>query len=277
MDVTMITFSQTGNTRKVAEAMSTALSRAGHSVHHVSLENAVPEDGVRGDLLGVGAPCFSSQAPTPVKKFLQTLPPLNGRQAFVFATSGGAPGRTLYDMTCLLKEKGADVVGGFLARGELYYPAPCLVGRFPGRPDADDLERARLFAVSLAEHVSAGATGPFAGSRPDALKPGKGLYDFVALTSGDSLMRLLMPEPKHDQAKCDQCEWCAGECPTDNITMHPYPFLGVQCIRCYRCSTGCPQEAYEVDWRFGNIAVWSLYNTLFERWFGDLEPGEPMY
>ncbi len=27
----------------------------------------------------------------------------------------------------------------------------------------------------------------------------------------------------------------------------------------------------------GNLAVLSLHNTAFERWFGDLEPGEQIY
>ena len=63
----------------------------------------------------------------------------------------------------------------------------------------------------------------------------------------------------------------------DNIGLEPYPVLDNQCIRCYRCLTGCPQEAFAADWRFGNLATWSLYNTAFERWFGDLEPGERIY
>ena len=95
-------------------------------------------------------------------------------KAFVFATSGEAPGRTLYDMTHRLRGKGADVVAGFLARGELFYTAPCLVGRFAGRPDEKDLEKAREFAFSLGEHVSAAREGPLPGSRSDALKPGWG-------------------------------------------------------------------------------------------------------
>jgi hypothetical protein len=40
----------------------------------------------------------------------------------------------LYDMTRLLRAKGANVVGGFLARGEVYHPGPSLVGAFPVVP-----------------------------------------------------------------------------------------------------------------------------------------------
>jgi flavodoxin/NAD-dependent dihydropyrimidine dehydrogenase PreA subunit len=277
MEVTMIYFSQTGNTHKVAEAMAEAFRGAGHAVRPLSLEIATPSDAASGDLLGVGSPCFSSQAPTPVKAFLRGLPALNGRRAFVFATAGGAPGRVLYDLSHLLQDKGAEVVGGFLARGELHHPAPCMVGRMPHRPNAEELAQARSFAAAVAEHVAAGRSGPVAGSRPDAFKLKVGFYELVGLLSTDGFLRLVLPEPKLDATRCDGCQWCVSACPMDNIRLQPTPVLGAQCIRCYRCLTGCPQEAYEADWRLGNLATLALYNTVFERWFGDLAPGESIY
>jgi flavodoxin/NAD-dependent dihydropyrimidine dehydrogenase PreA subunit len=277
MNVTLIYFSQTGSTRRIAETMAEEFRGAGHSTRLVSLKKASSQDAVTGDLLGIGTPCFSSQAPTPVKSFLQNLPTLDKKRAFVFATSGGAPGRVLYDLTRLLQSKGVDVVGGFLTRGELHHPAPCLRGRMPNRPNAEDFAEARRFATAVIEHVSASRPGPVAESRPDALKPRGGFYDLVALISTDGFLRLMLPEPKPDIARCNQCKWCVYECPMHNITLQPYPILGDQCIRCYRCLTGCPQQAFDANWRLGNLAVWAFYNTTFERWFGDLKPGEHIY
>lgn len=277
MNVTLIFFSQTGNTRKVAEAMAEAFRGAGHTARTIPLQDASPEDAAAGDLLGIGTPCFSSQAPTPVKAFLRTLPALEKRRAFVFATSGGAPGRVLYDLARLLGTKGADVAGGFLTHGELSHPAPCLIGRLPNRPDEKDLAEARRFAAAVAEHVAAGQPGLVQDGRPDALKPGKGYYDFAAKLSTDAMLRLLMPEPKINSAQCNECGWCVQECPVDNIALEPHAVLGGQCIRCYRCLNGCPQEAFSANWLFGNVATWSFYNTRFERWFGDLQPGERIY
>jgi flavodoxin/NAD-dependent dihydropyrimidine dehydrogenase PreA subunit len=277
MDVTMVCFSQTGNTRKVADAMAEAFREAGHNARTIPLRDATPEDAATGDLLGVGTPCLSSQAPTPVKDFLRNLPTLDNRLAFVFATAGGAPGRVLYDLTSLVEDRGAKVVGGFLARGELHHPAPCLAGRMANRPDEQDLARARRFAEAVAEHAAADRPGPVSGSRPDALKPRRGFYELVAKLSTDGFLRLVLPEPKLDETECSQCGWCVEACPVDNIVAEPYPVLGGQCIRCYRCLTGCPREAFAANWTFGNLATWSLYNTAFERWFGDLEPGEHIY
>lgn len=277
MDTTLIYFSQTGNTRRIAEAMAEVFREAGHNTRLVSLKKASPQDVVGADLLGIGTPCFSSQAPTPIKAFLQNLPPLDNKRAFVFATSGGAPGRVLYDLTRLLQSKGADIVGGFLARGKLHHPAPCLRGRMPNRPNAEDFAQARRFATAVIEHVSAGRPGLVAESRPDALKPRWGFYDLVASISTDGFLRLMLPEPKLDPTRCNQCKWCVYECPMHNITLQPYPSLGDQCIRCYRCLTGCPQQAFDANWRLGNLAILAFYNTTFERWFGDLKPGEHIY
>ncbi len=277
MNVVLVYFSQTGNTRRVAEKMAEVFREAGHVTRTVSLKKASPQDVLAGDLLGIGTPCFSSQAPTPVKAFLQNLPPLDNKRAFVFATSGGAPGRVLYDLTRLLQSKGADIVGGFLTRGELHHPAPCLHGRMPNRPNAEDFAQARRFATAVIEQVAAGRPGPVAESRPDTFKPRGRFYDFVGLISTDGFLRLMLPKPKLDPTRCNQCKWCVYECPMQNITLQPYPSLGDECIRCYRCLTGCPQQAFGANWWLGNLATLAFYNTVFERWFGDLEPGEHIY
>ncbi len=277
MKIALIYFSQTGNTRRIGEAMAQVFREAGHVTRIVSLKKATPEDAITSDLIGIGTPCFSSQAPTPIKAFLHNLPILDKKPAFVFATSGGAPGRVLYDLTRLLQNKGANVIGGFLARGECHHPAPCLHGRMPDRPNADDFAQAQRFATAVIEHVSAGRSGSVVESRSDAFQPRGGFYDLVALISTDSFLRLMLPEPKADLTRCTQCEWCVHECPMHNITLQPYPVLGDRCIRCYRCLTGCPQQAFEANWRLGNLAILAFYNTTFERWFGDLKPGESIY
>ncbi|MDJ0876729.1 MAG: flavodoxin domain-containing protein [Desulfobacterales bacterium] len=178
MQVKFITFSQTGNTRKVAKAMADALRGLGHEVHSVSFKKVGRNDFRGVDLVGLGAPCFESQAPTPMRQFLASLPSLVHTRAFVFATSGGAPGRVLQDLALPLKKKGAHVLGGFLCRGTCYHPVPCLEGRFPDRPNAGDLEKARRFARSVATLAAAGEMTSLPDeNRVDLLRPGWSLYN----------------------------------------------------------------------------------------------------
>ncbi len=277
MKITIIFFSQTGNTRKVADAMSGRFLAAGHSVRVLPMKEATPDDATECDLLGFGSPCFTSQAPVPVKAFLKSLPSLKGRRAFVFVTSGAAPGRTMYDLGSALQKKGADVAGGILVHSECFFPAPCLVGRMAGRPDDDDLARVRKFADAMAEHVSAGRPGFAPGSRDDILKIRGGFYDYVALLNRPGFLRLTLPKPVVMAGRCNGCGWCVRECPAGNITMQEYPVIGHGCIRCYHCLNGCPQQAFSARWTFSNLVVKSLYNTVFIKLFGDLEPGEKIY
>jgi flavodoxin/NAD-dependent dihydropyrimidine dehydrogenase PreA subunit len=277
MEVNFIYFSQTGNTRQVARVMADSFREGGHAARMMSLHEANPEDAVWGDLLGVGTPTFSSKAPQPVMRFLDALPPLKGKKAFVYATCGGAPGRVLFDMANSLRKKGACVIGGFLTLGEVHHPAPSLYGRFPGRPDEEDFSRARRFAKSVAESASGKCANP--GHEPNSkyLVRGWRFYELLGLIISERTIRAFMPEPKVDLPKCDRCGWCLEECPMDNIVLKPYPVLGKSCIRCYRCYTGCPQKAFTADWRLANIYVGSLYNTAFIQWFGDVKPGGRIY
>jgi len=277
LKITFVTFSQTGNTRKVAQAMADTFREESYSIRIVALKNASPDDVRDCDLLGVGTPCFNSQAPTPVRDFLKALPEIKNRPCFVFATSGGAPGKVLYDITSILQSKGANVVGGIIIRAECLHPVPCLYGRFPGRPNSDDLKQAKNFAKAVADHVSQGHSEPLSESRPDTFKIKWGFYDFVAYILSDPFTRFSMPKPKLDPNLCTQCQLCAQECPTNNIFMAPYAVLGDKCIRCYRCLTICPEKAFKVKWFVSNIAVWSFYNTTFERLFGDVKRGEKIY
>ena len=275
MKITIACFSQTGNTFQVAETMSQTFIEAGHNVELLPLMSVHPHATISGEILGIGTPCFSSRAPTPVRNFLANLPYINQRRAFVFASCGGAPGRVLYDLANGLQKRGANVIGGFLTLGEVHHPAPAVHGRFPGRPHRDDLKKAagfasRVLAHAMHEGIDAPATG-----RQEVTKPGWGFYDLVASASGDLSKRLLLPRPEADIEACDGCQHCVMECPQGNITMHPYPRIGGACIRCYRCVNFCPQKAIHANWSVRNWIVKLLYNQTFIHRFGYIDTADP--
>ena len=277
MNIAVVYFSQTGQTLKVAEAMAAGLREKKHNVKVLAMQKLKPADIKNCDLLGVGSPCFESQAPAAVLTWLMSWPSLNGKPAFVFATAGGAPGRVLYDLTRTLRGKGAKVIGGFMGRGMVHHPAPCLTGRLPNRPNQEDLAQARTFALAVDRHLQSGNTGTMPESRPDALKPTWGFFQLIGLIAKPFLLRILLPKPKLDESQCNQCKICVKECPVKSITLKPYPVLDGHCIRCYHCQNVCPQKALNESWWYGNLVILSLYNTIFARLFGDLKPGESIY
>lgn len=277
MNIALVYFSQTGQTLKVAEAMADGFREKKHTVNVLAIRKVKPEDIVKFDLLGIGSPCFESQAPAVVLTWLRAWPALHGKKALVFATAGGAPGRVLYDLTQALQNKGARVIGGYLGHGRVHHPAPCLTGRLPTRPDSEDLSQARNFALAVERHLQAGHEGFMPESRPDALKRTWGFYQLVGLIAKPFLLRMVLPKPKLDESRCNQCQVCARECPAKSITLTPYPVFDGHCIRCYHCQNVCPQKALNESWWYGNLIIWSLYNTTFARLFGDLKPGERIY
>jgi len=115
------------------------------------------------------------------------------------------------------------------------------------------------------------------GSRADVFHHGFGFYQIVGSLISDTMLRILMPKPKADHGKCTECGWCIEECPTKSMSLTPKPEVSSTCYRCYRCMTGCPEEALSVKWGISNFAVWTLYNQTFEKWFGDVEKGEKLY
>lgn len=277
MNIAVVYFSQTGQTLKVAEAMADGLREKKHTVKVLAIQKVKPADIKRCDALGVGSPCFESQAPAAILTWLAAWPALNGKPAFVFATAGGAPGRVLYDLTCALRNRGARVIGGYMGCGMVHHPAPCLTGRLPNRPDSDDLLQARNFALAVERHLQSGNAGAMPESRPDALKFTWGFFQLIGLIVKPFLLRIVLPKPKLDKSRCNQCKVCARECPAKSITLTPYPVLDGHCIRCYNCQNVCPQKALNESWWYGNLVIWSLYNTTFARLFGDVKPGERLY
>ena len=277
MNIALIHFSQTGQTRKVAEAMADGLREKKHTVKILAIRDVKPSDIKNYDLLGVGSPCFESQAPAPVLTWLRAWPALHGKPVFVFSTSGGAPGRVLYDLTRTLRGKGARVIGGFMGRGMVHHPAPCLIGRLPNRPHQEDLAQARTFALAVDRHLQSGNAGTMPDSRPDALKPTWGYFQLIGLIAKPFLLRIVLPKPQLDPGRCNPCQICAKECPAQSITLAPYPVVDGRCIRCYHCQNVCPQKALNESWWYGNLVIFALYNTFFARLFGDLKPGESIY
>jgi flavodoxin/ferredoxin len=272
MDINIVVFSQTGNTRKVAKAMAGALRKREHRVETWAMKKVKPAEMARGDLIGIGCPTFECQAPKPVKDFIESLPRMDHRKTFVFATGAGAPGKVIQDLKKGLQKKGAIVLGGLWTRSEICHPAPCLMGKSPGRPDVEDLAKARRFAVSISEQVFSGSTGTLPGARHFLPKSKMGFYCLVgSITSNKALVRWLLPKPRLDQNRCDKCKFCVIECPVNNIRLAPYPLLGGKCIRCYRCLTGCHNKAFSSSWWFGNLVCLALWNETFMRWFGDYD------
>jgi len=144
-----------GNTEKVARTMADALAADLIQVREASA--AVLE---QYDLIGFGSGIYFGRHHESVLDFVDKLPVLRNKKAFIFSTSGLRKIPLVHDFDRSLKKKlqrkGFSVIAEFSCRGLDTYRATRLVGGLNrGRPNAEDLKRAEEFARDLSDSGSA--------------------------------------------------------------------------------------------------------------------------
>jgi flavodoxin len=159
MSKTLVTyFSQTGNTKAVAEAIFAALER---DKEIQPMDESLALDGY--GLVFVGFPVQSHSVPYKADTFLRRVPA--GKKIALFCTHGSLPGHRLsrealeYALVCAAKAK---LLGTFACRGKLSLRALEYLSKSPEHqewtdmaasaathPDATDLAEARAFARKI--------------------------------------------------------------------------------------------------------------------------------
>jgi ferredoxin/flavodoxin len=257
MRACIIYFSQTGNTRKIAEAIQeTMVGQAGHC-DMLSMEEAGPVILDRYDLVGLGFPAFYFREPLNVTKYLSELPSQlkNGKEKpfFFFMTHGGTPGGAFFRIHRLASSCGLATMGFFECLGVDTYPP--FSQRDPlsglGHPDENDLAAARTFADGVIHNTMLFLNGS-GWKRPDIPKKiftrlAGGLFTEATI---HNLMRLgFLPTKNVNQNKCTKCGLCAENCPVKVISLSPFPTIEEgKCIACYYCQRICPENAIECNW-----------------------------
>lgn len=138
-----------GNTEKVARTMANVL--AANLIQVREANAAVLE---QYDLIGFGSGIYFGRHHESVLDFVDRLPVLRNKKAFIFSTSGLRRIPLVHDfdkpLRKRLQRKGFDIVADFSCRGLDTYRATGLVGGINrGRPSDEDLKRAEDFARSL--------------------------------------------------------------------------------------------------------------------------------
>jgi flavodoxin len=108
------------------------------------------------DLVGFGSGIYSDQHHPSMIEFVDSLPPMSGKKAFIFSTAGMSnEGKTATDHSPIrdkLESKGYTVVAeyqcvGFNTNSFLKY----FGGMNKGRPNANDLKKAEEIATKIKE------------------------------------------------------------------------------------------------------------------------------
>ena len=131
----VIYFSRGGNTKKVADAIAKELDVRAEDVKEASLRQ---ETG----MIFLGSGCYGGKPDKGMMRFIEENE-FKGRKVVLFGTSGGGEGEEVDEMKRSLEAKGAEIEGSFNCKGQTFW----LINR--GRPNGEDLERAKKFAERI--------------------------------------------------------------------------------------------------------------------------------
>jgi len=138
-----------GNTERVAKVIANVLN-----ADPLKLKQATTSMLEQYDFIGFGSGIHFGKHHRNLLNFVDILPMLRNKKAFIFSTSGLRKIRFLHNfdkpLKAKLRLKGFDMIGEFSCRGLDTYRATKLVGGVnKGRPNTEDLSQAEDFAESL--------------------------------------------------------------------------------------------------------------------------------
>lgn len=248
MKTLVIYFSQTGNTRKIAQCIHDGLT-AGNAESELKALSDISANTLSDyDLVGIGAPVFYYKEPFNVRDFLQLLPQLNGQHWFVFCTHGNVIGNFFPSVADKLKAKGAAVIGYHNCYANItvpFYPKPSYTS---GHPDDRDLERAGKFGRAIVEK-SKQLLQKEDTVLPDPLPVSSDEWIEESHRITEALLKAMLPQLQFNADTCTHCHACEEQCPVNGIDISSeQPRLQSPCIFCWRCVNICPTLSIFADW-----------------------------
>ena len=247
----IVYFSGTGGTRMAANTLMEKLNEKGKQTDIATLDLSKQKawsdvnDQLKGiDRLILIYPVYSFDAPSPVYRWLRTLPNVNKLKASVISVAAGGDEKA--NRTCrqrcirVMRKKGFDVdhedtlampSNYFISAGEnidmlLIKALPIKMEKIAGDIAEGNFHiRQRIFAPFTAM-VS-------------------GLFKFGAMVFG-----LILYSDKN----CTDCKLCEKSCPTGNIKIKDGKMkTSTKCAWCMRCVYICPQNAVQSLFLGGTI------------------------
>lgn len=227
-------FSGTGGTALAAKRLAEALEDRGASVTLREIRKDAETGNGNEDYFALLFPVHAFNAPLPVYRWLESLDSVNGTSAAVISVSSGGEmsPNTACRRSCIkrLRKRGYTVI----YEESLVMPSNVLV-KTP--------ESALIKLLQVLPKKSAGVAADIIAGRKKELKAR--LLDRFLSQVGEMEKLGAKMFGRHLIAgpACNNCGWCARNCPAGNIFMEERPVFGRSCSMCLRCVYGCPENA----------------------------------
>ena len=156
----VIYYSQTGNTKKIAEAIRDGILAETGQCDFSAFRDITAESLQEYDLIGIGTPVWGSCPTLNVIYFINDLPDsMKGKHFFYYCTHGMTPGRAILRGIQPMLDKGLVVLGWKDWYGSASLPGHLKPWFTDGHPDDIDLAEAKSFGGAMARHSRMVADG----------------------------------------------------------------------------------------------------------------------
>jgi NAD-dependent dihydropyrimidine dehydrogenase PreA subunit/flavodoxin len=250
----IIYYSQSGNTKKIAQAIHAGMRQVTEVCDITPLKAIKAQDLSGYDLIGLGGPVWRRREPANIQAFIESMAPSKGKHGFAFSTHGTLPGEFMKNVLPALTRKGITVIGFNDWYGSVFHPYLPKPYFTDGHPDEIDLKEAEDFGREMGEHsqrIFRGET-QLIPKLPEGKEWEKIYWEPPPLKRDPGLIKARIRTQKQmkiNEEKCTRCGLCEENCPTNSIdfSVSP-PVIKDDCTLCWFCEQICPVGAIEVDW-----------------------------
>lgn len=256
MKLNLFTFSPTGTSRKIAEAIAKGIAIKDCQLTDFTLTRQKCPDIMPQDLSIVSVPVYGGHAAPTALKRIENVCGANSYAIAVVVYGNRHYENALEELCTFLKDRNFRVIGAGTFIGEHSYSTPTTPIAV-GRPDKRDIDFAENFGQKIIEKIKNNASPNIIDAK-DIELPEQDPY--VMKRFKQTVMEwmkqgLQMPgAPTVDETICTTCGTCAEICPTSAICpSNPTTSDENQCIKCCACVKGCPSGARSLQTPFAKL------------------------
>ena len=250
MKVALLYFTGTGCTGKFATEIKKGFDQLGFSVDLLRIKQGVKVNPSNYEIVGVGAPAYSFRAPRLVTNFLRRAN-FENKPYFVFCTSGGMPGNTLWNLYKAISKTSKNCLGYTDASGitnlRSWMPSISESKPYLGGLSNYDLSYTSEFAREIIKRLDIKQKDKSKQSRNWIPPFIFGTIVWSLLFTWRWQMLLTVGIKRVDKSKCTSCQLCATKiCPSSAISMNKNNrprFNEFLCVGCNGCVNLCPEDA----------------------------------
>lgn len=250
----VIYYSQTGNTKKIAQAIHEGITQAGAYSDIARLRDVAPQELENYDLIGLGSPVIHHRELPNVTKFIYSMKSLDGKHSFAFCTHGALPGYYFARVVPAMIQMGLTVIGWKNWFTRVFHPFIPKPYYTDGHPDEIDLKEARDFGKAMVErsrNIYMGETGLIPtlprGREYDKIYRPVSPDGYAETSIFGKLEAQVQFKVNKEKCRYPRCTHCIDNCPMGAIDLSgTEPIFSKSCDVCWLCWQTCPRGAIEV-------------------------------